>query len=94
MQLDTDYLDRQQRARRERWRLRLTAVALFSCAVMLGDLVATARSLENDDRPVILCPDDADRPEFPAPIDHPTLAKADRDTAFNFSDRTLCSGGN
>lgn len=92
MQLDADYLDTQRRTRRERWRMRLTALAMIACAVMLGDLVATAQPIEADDGPVIICPDDADQPGTPVTIDRPTLAMAEQGTAFNFSDQTLCSG--
>ena len=94
MQLDADYLDIQQRTRRERWRLRLTALALVACVVMLGDLVASAQPLQTRDSPPILCPDDTKQP---GPHDwraHPFLANADRDPAFNLADRTLCSGEN
>jgi hypothetical protein len=42
MQLDTDFLDNQQRTRQARRRLNLAIVALFACIVMLGDLAAGA----------------------------------------------------
>ncbi|MEM9106129.1 MAG: hypothetical protein AAGC96_10780 [Pseudomonadota bacterium] len=93
MRLDTDYLDKQQRTRRERWRLRLTALAMIACVVMIGDLVATAQPLETDETPVIQCPDDKDRSPSLTTGDRPTLAGVDQDTAFNFSKQTLCSGG-
>ena len=94
MQLDADYLDKQLRTRRERWRLRLTALALLASAAMLGDLVAKAQPLEAEEGSVIICPDNTDQPGSPVTIDRPTLAKVDRDTVFKLTGRTLCSGEN
>ena len=91
MQLDTDYLENQRRSQSDRWRQNLAALALIGCAIMLGDLVVAAQSVEAKDDPVIHCPQAQPQPpELPLDIS-PTLALGEQGVAFKFVDRTLCS---
>ena len=92
MQLDTDYLDTQRRSRRERWRWNLAALALLGCAIMLGDLVVTAQSVEAADDPALRCPQAPKQSPTPPMDISPTLAHGEPHTAFKFFDQTLCSG--
>ena len=92
MQLDTDYLETQRRSRRERWRWNLAALALIGCAIMLGDLVVTAQSVEAADDPALHCPHAPSQLPTPPGDIGLTLAHGQPEAAFTLFDQTLCSG--
>lgn len=87
MELDIDYLEVQRRARRARWRMRLAALAMLACSIMLGDLVAQAQPENNEATPEFSCPDGT----APLPDSRFTLAGVNRASVFNFTGGTLCS---
>lgn len=47
MELDIDYMDLRRETRRARWRMKLTALALLACVLMLGELVAQAKPVND-----------------------------------------------
>lgn len=91
MELDIDYMDLRREARRARWRMKLTALALLACVLMLGELVAQARP--SNDIPVS---HPASAHEFFRPAAAPGHAQRitnaeSRSLIFNFHDRALSS---
>ncbi|MEX3012012.1 hypothetical protein [Hoeflea sp. TYP-13] len=93
MELDVDYLDVHREAKRARWRVKLTALAVTACIVMLFDLVAQAKPLEV--RPVsgLSCVQQAAALTSEIRDPRPTAKHDGPAPAFNFADQTLCSRG-
>ena len=87
MQLDTDYLDGNRRAKVARWRARLAALALVACAIMFGDLVAQAQPADNVARATFVCENEVSSP----PLSEYTLSGENHPPVFNFTGQTLCS---
>ncbi len=91
MELDIDYLDLHRDAKRARWRMKLTALALVACVLMLGDLVAQAKPL--NDIPV---PEPARVYEIPHQVPAPfdaqrVIAGGSKTLIFNLPDGALSS---
>ncbi|MEM6464125.1 MAG: hypothetical protein AAF724_19645 [Pseudomonadota bacterium] len=90
MKTDIDFVDAHRRARWARRRAKLTALALFACAVMLLGLVAKAEPL-HDDRDITsgkqVLGMAASKPALI--FDRPPLAVFSC-PSFNFTSQTLC----